>query len=116
LKGWLEGNTRVGQPEAGSGGAVARGKALFEDAVVACASCHSGAKLTNNESVDVGTGRKFQVPSLIGIRNRAPFMHDGCATTLFERFDASCGGTKHGDVSGLSEGDLDDLVAYMDSL
>ena len=84
--------------------------------MVACASCHSGPSLTNNETVDVGTGRKFQVPSLIGIRNRAPFMHDGCATTLFERFDASCGGDQHGDLSGLSEGDLDDMVAYMDSL
>jgi hypothetical protein len=116
LKTWLEGSPRVGHPASVNEAAIARGKALFEDDVVACASCHSGAMLTNNQTVDVGTGRSFQVPSLVGIRNRAPFMHDGCATTLFERFDASCGGELHGDISGLSEGDVEDLVAYMDSL
>ena len=42
--------------------AASRGKAVFERAAVGCASCHSGAKLTNNATVDVGTGGHFQVP------------------------------------------------------
>ena len=116
LKGWLEASPRLGAPARTDEAAIARGKALFEDDVIACASCHGGPAFTNNESVDVGTGRAFQVPSLLGIRNRAPFMHDGCATTLFERFDTSCGGQQHGDISSLSEADIDDLVAYMESL
>jgi Cytochrome c len=116
LKTWLSNNKRVGHPAGSDDAAIARGKTLFEDDVVACSSCHSGKTMTNNENVDVGTGRAFQVPSLIGVRNRAPYMHDGCATTLFERFDNSCGGDKHGDISNLSEGDIDDLVTYMDSL
>jgi len=35
--------------------------------------------LTNNQSADVGTGGTFQVPSLVDLAHRAPYMHDGCA-------------------------------------
>lgn len=97
--------------------AVERGKALFNDAKVACASCHEGTRLTNNKSVDVGTGRAFQVPSLLNIADRAPFMHDGCAATLHDRFSPYCGGgDKHGTTSHLSPSDIDDLVAYLETL
>ncbi len=116
LSGWLSHNRMVGRPSGMDEAAIARGKVLFEDDTVGCASCHSGATLSNNETVDVGTGKAFQVPSLLGIRNRAPFMHDGCAATLHERFDPKCGGTSHGDVSGLTEAQIDDLVVYMESL
>ncbi|WP_437609427.1 cytochrome-c peroxidase [Sorangium sp. So ce834] len=96
--------------------AVARGAALFHDKKVACADCHGGPMLTNNRNEDVGTGELLQVPSLIGIAGRAPFMHDGCAATLRDRFDPACGGRDHGDVSGLTSAQLDDLVAYLESL
>jgi hypothetical protein len=45
-------------------------------------------------------------------------MHDGCAPTLRERFGApSCsGGERHGSTSTLSASDVDDLVAYLESL
>ena len=52
--------------------AVARGRPLFNDAQVACASCHAGTLLTNNTTVDVGTGQALQVPSLRGVSWRAP--------------------------------------------
>jgi hypothetical protein len=66
----------------------------------------------------VGTGRAYQVSSLLGVSWRAPFMHDGCATTLSERFASpSCsGGDKHGSTSALAASELDDLVAYLESL
>jgi len=103
-------------PTAGLAG-VARGDRLFHDPVVACASCHAGPKLTDNRSVDVGTGGAFQVPTLRGIAWRAPYMHNGCAATLRERFSAACGGgDRHGRTSHLSAGDLDDLVAYLETL
>lgn len=121
LADWLSENPRIGRPSSGRSdvedpAAVARGKALFEDPTVGCATCHSGELLTNNRNADVGTGGELQVPSLRGVANRAPFMHDGCAQTLDARFDKSCGGDKHGDVSGLDEQGLADLVAYMTSL
>ena len=98
--------------------AVVRGQTLFADSKIACATCHGGAWLTNNATVDVGTGRAFQVSSLRGVAWRAPFMHDGCATTLSARFStASCGGgDKHGSTSALTTSEVDDLVAYLQSL
>ena len=95
--------------------AVSRGRELFNNAKVACASCHTGDKLTNNQTADVGTG-KFQVPSLVGLSWRAPYMHDGCASTIEDRFRASCGGAKHGDVNSLTANQKADLVAYLESL
>ena len=98
--------------------AVARGKAVFNDAQVACASCHAGVLLTNNTTVDVGTGQALQVPSLRGVSWRGPFMHNGCAATLADRFaDATCGGgDKHGVTSKLSTTQVGDLTAYLQSL
>jgi mono/diheme cytochrome c family protein len=97
---------------------VGRGKALFEDSKIGCASCHSGPLLTNNETVDVGTGRAFQVSSLRGVSWRDPFMHDGCATSLRDRFGAAAcgGGDKHGATSALTTSEVDDLVTYLQSL
>jgi len=97
--------------------AVARGKVLFESTDVGCTSCHSGTMLTNNESVAVGTGGKFQVPSLIGLRTHAPFLHDGRAATLLDRFEpAKGGGDAHGSTSALSKEAKTDLVRYLETL
>ena len=73
---------------------------------------------TNNTTVDVGTGRAFQVPSLVGIGTRGPFMHDGCAKTLADRFsNEKCGGgDRHGNVSDLTSNELSDLVAFLQSI
>ncbi|HKU42869.1 MAG TPA: cytochrome-c peroxidase [Polyangiales bacterium] len=96
--------------------AAERGKALFESEAVGCASCHFGARLSNNLGADVGTGELLQVPSLRAISFRAPFMHDGCAATLRDRFGACGGGDKHGRTSQLRAAELDDLVAYLETL
>jgi cytochrome c peroxidase len=120
LDGWLAGL----KPPAAIGDAAspraALGKALFESAEVGCSSCHSGVKLTNNANVYVGTtdpGHLVQVPSLVGIAYRGPFLHDGCAATLRDRFDPKCGGGDlHGNTSRLTDEQLDDLVAYLETL
>jgi mono/diheme cytochrome c family protein len=98
--------------------AVERGRQLFQDSTVGCQACHAGPKLISNRSVDVGTGGTFQVPSLINIADRAPFIHTGCAPTLRDRFtDPSCGGgDSHGVVSHLSSEQIDDLIAYLETL
>jgi mono/diheme cytochrome c family protein len=97
--------------------AVTRGEAIFKEPKVGCATCHAGPLLTNNQTVDVGTGKAFQVPSLVGIGDRAPFMHDGCAPTLRDRFNPECGGgDAHGFTSHLSEAEISDLIAYLEML
>jgi DNA-binding beta-propeller fold protein YncE len=75
--------------------AVERGRALFLSAEQECATCHSGAKHTDNKTVDVGTGEMLQVPWLVGLPLRAPYRHDGCAATLRDRF-TTCADEKHG--------------------
>lgn len=95
-----------------------RGEALFRSTETGCASCHSGPQRTDNRTVDVGTGGAFQVPRLVGLAAHAPYMHDGCAHDLRARFtDPACGGgERHGHTSQLSAAQLDDLIAYLDSL
>jgi hypothetical protein len=94
--------------------AAERGRVLFNSREVGCADCHTGGKLTNNATVDVGTGEKFQVPSLRGIAWRPPFMHNGCAASLADRF-SPCGGSNHGHIP--SDGTAKaDILAYLETL
>jgi len=97
----------------GASDAAARGKTLFTER---CSSCHDGPRFTDNRTVDVGTGAPLQVPSLVGVAWRAPYLHDGCAATLLDRFGPTCGTTMHGDTRGLGAGDLADIVAYLETL
>jgi cytochrome c peroxidase len=120
LAGWLDSlqpPARIVDPASPS---AVSGKALFESARVGCTSCHQGSKYTNNGNAWVGTteaGHSLQVPSLVGVGYRAPFLHDGRAATLRDRFDARLGGgDAHGTTSGLSDSELDDLIAYLESL
>jgi hypothetical protein len=101
---------------AGDVASVARGRALFVDPQTGCATCHAGALLTNNATMDVGTGQPFQVPSLRGVAWRAPYLHDGCAATLLDRFGPCGGGDRHGHTSGLAPSALADLASYLQSL
>jgi hypothetical protein len=55
------------------------------------------------------------VPSLLGIGNRPPYLHDGCAATLADRF-GPCGGASHGNTADLGPGQIADLVAYLETL
>jgi hypothetical protein len=95
--------------------AVARGKALFESEDLGCHGCHDGDHFTNNQNKFVGTEAVLQVPSLVGVSFRAPFLHTGCARTLDER--ALCdGGDMHGHTAQLSSEQYKDLNAYLESL
>jgi hypothetical protein len=97
--------------------AVTRGQAVFTDPARGCALCHSGAQLTTNATnVNVGTGGAFKVPSLVGLAYTAPYLHDGCAATLADRFGTCGGGDQHGVTSTLTQAQLSDLIAYLDSL
>jgi hypothetical protein len=95
--------------------AVARGAALFASDEVGCTDCHRGSRLSDDRTVDVGTGRPFQTPGLRGVLHRAPYMHDGCAETLHDVFYA-CRADRHGDTAHLSTDEIDDLVMFLESL
>jgi len=114
---WLDAQPGPLQLAATNVTAAERGRTLFESSTVGCSTCHAGDKLSDNASYDVGTGGLFQVPSLIGVSARTPLLHNGCANTLYDRFDPACGGgDRHGTTSGLLPEQIGDLVAYLETL
>jgi cytochrome c peroxidase len=74
--------------------------------------------MSSNANVFVNTGGSFQVPSLLGVAWRAPYMHTGCAATLDDRFvKAGCGGGEdHGHTTQLTANQRADLVTYLETL
>ncbi|RKG57822.1 hypothetical protein D7V80_39190 [Corallococcus sp. CA054B] len=106
----------------------ARGAALFTQAK--CDTCHTGAALTDNRNVDVGTfvlsgvlqdakaviKAGLNTPSLLGVGRTAPYLHDGSAPTLKARLLNGRETNLHGTTAGLSDEDVDDLVAYLETL
>jgi hypothetical protein len=113
---WVESIPKL-TPTVTDPAAVARGQTLFQDPVVACISCHYGPHFTNNATLNVTTGGFFQVPRLVDVAFHAPYLHDGRAATLLDRFNPMIGGADdHGTTSQLTAAQIDDLIAYLQSL
>jgi mono/diheme cytochrome c family protein len=93
---------------------VAEGALLFDAA--GCAGCHRGTRYTDGDSYDVGTGRTLQTPSLVGVGGRGPYLHNGCAPELADRFGPCGGGDLHGQTSELTPDEVDSLVAFLETL
>jgi hypothetical protein len=121
LGAWMDAQPALTAPAPVDPAAVARGQQTFEDPAVGCATCHSGPQLSDHQLVDVGTGETpgepFKVPSLIAVGYRAPYLHNGCAATLHDRFSPACdSGNQHGTIQQLNGDQIDDLVSYLQSL
>jgi hypothetical protein len=117
LGAWMNAQPALAPPPPADPASVARGAQLFAEPSLGCTTCHSGPQMSTHQLVDVGTGGTFKVPSLIAVGYRAPYMHDGCAASLQDRFDPTCGGgDSHGVTGQLDAGQIDDLVAYLESL
>jgi YVTN family beta-propeller protein len=103
--------------------AARRGQDVFRSAKAACSTCHGGPELTDGkihiagleESDDAYRG--YNPPSLRGVYDKDPYLHDGRAKTLREALtgphdpDSVAGGSGE-----LTDQELDDLVAYLKSL
>ncbi|HKR63750.1 MAG TPA: glutaminyl-peptide cyclotransferase [Thermoanaerobaculia bacterium] len=93
----------------------ARGAALFASS--GCASCHTAPLYTDRKKHDVGTGtsareRKgssFDTPSLRGVFDTAPYLHDGSVATLEELL------ATHGNAV-LSASERKDLAEFLRSI
>jgi cytochrome c peroxidase len=102
--------------------AAKRGEAIFRSAKAACSSCHGGPELTDGKIHVVGLEerddayRGYNPPSLRGVYDKDPYLHDGRSKSLRE---ALSGPHSPDTVSGaetLTEAELDDLVAYLKTL
>jgi YVTN family beta-propeller protein len=109
-----------------------RGKALFERPMAKsgnpiprtnqCAYCHSGAKLTNQRQIDVGTAKTtdrspvIDVPQLPNVAYSAPYLHDGSARSLEEIWTIFNPKDRHGVTNDLTKDELNDLIEYLKTL
>jgi YVTN family beta-propeller protein len=101
--------------------AARRGERVFQEAN--CQACHPPNLFTDLQSYAVGTQRpgepnaySFDTPTLVELWRTAPYLHDGSAATLREVITTRNPRDQHGKTSGLSPGEIDDLVAYLLSL
>ncbi|MEM1293739.1 MAG: LamG-like jellyroll fold domain-containing protein [Verrucomicrobiota bacterium] len=106
------------EPDSPFGGAgnAANGESLFVS--LNCAQCHGGETFTDNLTHDIGTivassGQAsggpltgIDTPSLRGVWDGAPYLHDGSAATLQAAIDAHA-------FFSLSSAELDDLAAFV---
>ncbi len=87
-----------------------------------CATCHSGPKYTNQQQVDVGTGRPadrspvVDVPQLSDVAYSAPYLHDGSARSLEEIWTVFNPKDTHGVSNDLTKDELNDLIEYLKTL
>ena len=102
--------------------AAERGKKIFFDEKVGCARCHPEPLYTDNLFHDVGSRGwftrtdAFVTPTLVEVWRTAPYMHDGKWLTIEDLIKQGRHGDKGGDLSGLTEEQIDDLVEFVLSL
>lgn len=102
------------------------GEAIF--ARLACDTCHGGDDFTDSAEGnlhDVGTlldtsGQRLgmglpgiDTPTLLGIWETGPYLHDGSAPTIRDVLTTRNAGDLHGEVSTLSSTEVDQLVAFL---
>ena len=102
--------------------AARRGKQLFESDEVGCANCHPPPLYTDLLQHDVGTQgsydhrARFDTPTLVESWRTAPYLHDGRYLTIKELIAEGRHGATRGNVDGLDERQIDDLVEFVLSL
>jgi hypothetical protein len=124
-------------PHRGDDGALPssaiRGRAIFLRPSLGCTTCHTGTTLTDSQLAgpatpvlhDVGTLRLgsggrlgtpltgLDTPTLHGLWQSAPYLHDGRAETLLEVLTTENPADLHGVTSLLGTAELADLIAYL---
>ncbi len=98
------------------------GREVFVSPKASCNTCHSGAELTDGKIHETGLEepddayRGYNPPSLRGIYDKDPYLHDGRAKTLREALSGPHSADNVTGLGELSDQDLDDLIAYLKTL
>jgi cytochrome c peroxidase len=101
---------------------AARGERLFRS--IGCIECHPQGLFTDLHTHSVGTAAppadklsdRFDTPSLVELWRTAPYLHDGSAGTVEDIITTSNHDDKHGATHHLSESELHELTAFLQSL
>ncbi len=108
---------------------AAQGELIFQNQ--GCGSCHTGVDFTDSATGqlhDVGTikassGKRLgtpllglDTPTLRGIWETAPYLHDGSAATLMDVITTANPNGQHGNTASLSATQKNQLVAYLQQL
>lgn len=102
--------------------AVKRGEEIFRSSKAACNTCHGGPEFTDGKIHTVGLEerrdvyRGYNPPSLRGLYDKDPYLHDGRAATLREALQEGHDPEMVTGLGALSEAELEDLVAYLRTL
>ena len=102
--------------------ATKRGQAVYQSSTAACATCHGGPELTDGKIHDVGLGERGEVyhgynpPSLRGLYDKDPYLHDGRAVDLRETMTQWHSPEQVTGLGGLKDSELEDLIEYLKSL
>src|SRR5262249_30238516 len=107
-------------PDGSLSAAAKRGQAIFQGKG-RCSRCHQGEQCTSPKNYDVkieADGSPFELwnpPSLRGVYDRGPYLHDGRAATLDEVLWYDHAPEKLG-ASALTPEERRDLIAFLNSL
>ena len=99
-----------------------RGEEVFKSGKNGCVSCHGGAEFSDGKLHDVGllergdVYRSHNPPSLRGVYDKDPYLHDGRSPTLRDVLTGPHGPESLVGGEPLSPTDLNDLIAYLKAL
>lgn len=102
--------------------AAVRGRAVFESERARCAECHAGRLFTSPGLHDVGLGRpedrypSFSVPMLVGGFRKTAWLHNARARSLRELLSGPHAPPRVSGGAELTAEEIDDLVAWLESL
>ena len=109
------------RPDGSLSEAAARGKALF-NGKGGCARCHQGEYFTSKATYDVNieAGQqplrsRWNPPSLRGVYDRGPYLHDGRAETLDDALRVDHAPQKLGNAE-LTPAERSDLIEFLKSI
>ncbi len=106
------------------------GRNLFNN-VAQCASCHTGTDFTDSArgllhnvgTIKPSSGKRqgatlsgFDTPTLRGVWDSAPYLHDGSAATLMDVITTANVANRHGNTSTLTNTQKQQLVAYLQQI
>jgi len=110
------------QSDAQMHAAAERGRRVFQSESAGCAECHTGKHFTDGKIHDLGLGSErdvyqgFNTPPLVGVGERARFLHDGRAKSLDDLLTKAHSPEKVSGTRPLKPDELRDLVVYLKSL